>query len=151
MNGQTLRQDSGVTVKKKAGRPKWIPGYEQIDEIKTMAENGLTEGQIAESMGVCQDTFIERKKEYPEIVEALQKGKASGINRVSNALFEAASGGNITAQIFYLKCRAGWKETSVTELANKDGEALKLQAKSEVTITSELIKSRIDDIMAKRG
>ena len=38
-------------------------------------------------------------------MDAIKKGRAEGINQVSNALFEKATQGNVTAMIYYLKTR----------------------------------------------
>ena len=40
----------------------------------------------------------------------LKRGKGRGIQRISNALFEAAIEGSVPAMIFYLKARAGWSD-----------------------------------------
>lgn len=143
-----------MAKKDKPGRPKsWVPSYESLQEIELMAGNGLTEGQIADAIGIHQDTFINRKHEYPEIAEHIKSGRAKALNHVSNALYEAAvSGQSIAATIFYLKCRGqgAWKETQVTELVGADGQPIKMETKSEVAITGDLVKSRIDEIMAKQ-
>ena len=39
------------------------------------------------------------------LVITSKKGRAQGLNKVSNALFEKATQGNITAMIYYLKVR----------------------------------------------
>ena len=38
-------------------------------------------------------------------MDAIKKGRAEGLNSVSNALFEKATQGNVTAMIYYLKVR----------------------------------------------
>jgi hypothetical protein len=38
-------------------------------------------------------------------MDAIKKGRAEGLNKVSNALFEKATQGNVTAMIYYLKVR----------------------------------------------
>jgi hypothetical protein len=38
-------------------------------------------------------------------MDAIKKGRAEGLNKVSNALFEKAIQGNVTAMIYYLKVR----------------------------------------------
>ena len=40
-----------------------------------------------------------------KVMDAIKKGRAEGLNKVSNALFEKASQGNVTAMIYYLKVR----------------------------------------------
>jgi hypothetical protein len=43
--------------------------------------------------------------DYKELSEAIKKGRVEGLNKVSNALFEKATQGNVTAMIYYLKVR----------------------------------------------
>ena len=38
-------------------------------------------------------------------MDAIKRGRAVGINQVSNALFEKATQANVTAMIYYLKTR----------------------------------------------
>lgn len=105
---------SDKEVKKRGGgRPKWMPP--DLDKVEALAARGLTEEQIAHSLGVCYDTLNERKKELSEFAEAIKRGKNKGIAAVANKLYDNAQVGNVSAQIFYLKCRAGWKEVNVTE------------------------------------
>jgi hypothetical protein len=43
--------------------------------------------------------------------DAIESGAATGIKNVANALYQAAVvDKNTTAQIFFLKCRAGWRD-----------------------------------------
>ena len=61
--------------------------------------------QIADCLGVAGSTLYKRKKDEAEISEAIKRGRSKGIATITNALFQSAKGGNITAQIFYLKNR----------------------------------------------
>lgn len=86
-------------------------------DVERLAEQGLTLEQIASSLGVSYSTLNNRQKESEEIQEALKKGRERGIAKVTNALFENAMSGNVTAQIFFLKCRAGWSTTDKLEVS----------------------------------
>ena len=74
------------------------------------AAKGLSESQVADVLGVSRATLLRRKKDSEAFDAAIKKGKARGIQQVSNALFEAAIGGSVPAMIFYLKARAGWSD-----------------------------------------
>lgn len=102
----------------KVGRPPWQPP--PLDKVEALASRGLTEEQIAHVMGICQDTLIEKKKQYPEFAEAIKKGQAKGISDIANALYQSAKNGNTTAQIFFLKARAKWREETAVKLSNDD-------------------------------
>tara|TARA_Y100001937_G_scaffold46835_1_gene65707 strand:+ start:1656 stop:2078 length:423 start_codon:yes stop_codon:yes gene_type:complete len=90
-----------------AGRKKIkLNTPEILEKITDLGSQGLTSGQIARSLGVSWDTLDRRRKEYAEIEEAIKKGEALGINKVTNALMQSATNDkNVTAQIFYLKNR----------------------------------------------
>ena len=94
------------------GRKTWIPNLTKVEEL---AAQGLTNAQIPHCLGISETTLYDKKNQLTEFSETIKKGKAKGIQKVSNALFEAALSGNVTAMIFYLKVRAGWKEPDVPE------------------------------------
>ena len=75
------------------------------NKVETLAAQGLTMVQIADCLGVAGSTLYKRKKDEAEISEAIKRGRSKGIATITNALFQSAKGGNITAQIFYLKNR----------------------------------------------
>ena len=87
------------------GRPTWIPIDSVCQEAREMASNGLTVAQIADCLGISESTLYGKQNEYTEFVGAIKRGRAEGIHKVSNALFEKATQGNVTAMIYYLKVR----------------------------------------------
>ena len=87
------------------GRPKWVPTDEVNDQAQEMASRGLTVAQIADCLGISESTLYGKQNEYKEFMDAIKKGRAEGLNQVSNALFEKAIDGNVTAMIYYLKVR----------------------------------------------
>ena len=88
-----------------------------LAEVERLASIGLTEEQIAESLGISRSTITRRKRDDDAFDAALKAGRASGVAAVTNALFEAATGEkpNTSAQIFYLKNRAGWRDKQEVE------------------------------------
>lgn len=91
---------------------------EIIDKAEKLASRGLTMEQIAHSIGMGVSTLYDKKVDAPELLEAIKKGRAKGIATIANCLFENAKSGNVVAQIFYLKCRAKWKEEEAAEADN---------------------------------
>jgi predicted transcriptional regulator len=87
------------------GRPAWIPTESVCQEAREMASNGLTVAQIADCLGISESTLYGKQNEYKEFMGAIKRGRAEGIHKVSNALFEKATQGNVTAMIYYLKVR----------------------------------------------
>jgi hypothetical protein len=91
--------------KGKPGRKAIIFDQEKIDQIELLASQGLGPYQISKALGISWDTLDRNKKKNTEIAEAIKKGKAKGLAKVTNSLFNSANDGNVTAQIFYLKNR----------------------------------------------
>jgi hypothetical protein len=129
-------------AKHPGGRPKWIPTPKDILKAEELAARGLTKEQIAHYLCISYDTLNERTKEIAEFSDAIKRGQAFGIEKIANSLFETALSGNVTAQIFYLKSRAGWKETEIQEI--------KQETSTQNTVTLELVDARIEE-MSKRA
>lgn len=129
-------------VKQPVGRPKIIP---DIIEVEKLASQGLTLEQIAHCLGISYKTLNERKKEFEDFSEAVKRGQAAGIQQVTSALFQNVRGGNVTAQIFYLKCRAGWKEVTVNEHSGLDGKPIQQDVVNTVSI--QCIDERIAELI----
>ena len=87
------------------GRPSWIPTDSICEQAREMASRGLTVSQISDCLGIAESTLYGKQNEYKEFMDAIKKGRAEGLNQVSNALFEKATQGNVTAMIYYLKVR----------------------------------------------
>jgi len=77
--------------------------FEAVDS--EMASRGLTVSQVSNCLGISESTLYGKQNEYKEFMDAIKKGRAEGLNKVSNALFEKATQGNVTAMIYYLKVR----------------------------------------------
>lgn len=92
-----------------AGRPRKEITDEQIAQVEKLA-SVLNTAQLADFLGMCENTFLQRRKEDPRIDEAYKKGKADAMAKVGASLLKQALAGNTTAQIFYLKTQAGWRD-----------------------------------------
>lgn len=116
--------------KNKGGRHgkfnEWIT-EEGLVIIEGWARDGLTDEQIAHNIGISRSTLSEWKKRFPDLSDALKKGKEVVDRQVENALLKSALGffyeedavtnkgtvvrvrkyekPNTTAQIFWLKNR----------------------------------------------
>lgn len=78
----------------------------------------MTKKQIALCLGIDATTFFRRQKDDKLFVAAMERGEAAAIAAVTGALLKQVNLNNVTAMIFFLKCRAGWKETTIIE--NRD-------------------------------
>ena len=85
-----------------------------LNEVERLASIGLNEQQVADSLGISVDTLGNRKKESSDFSDALKRGKAKGIQAVSNALYDQALSGQTSAAIFFMKNRAKWTDRQET-------------------------------------
>ena len=92
------------------------------EKLYNLAKMGLSEEQIAISLGISASTITRRKRDDEQFDRTLKAGKQKGVETVTNALFENATGDkpSTSAQIFFLKNRAGWRDRQEVD-ANLSG------------------------------
>ncbi len=93
-----------------------------LGEVERLASIGLSQQQVADSLGISEDTITRRKQDDADFAAALKRGKSKGIATVANNLFTQSADGNVSAGIFFMKNRAGWSDKQ--ELTGKDGTPL---------------------------
>jgi hypothetical protein len=101
------------------GRRAHKPDPASQRQVEAMAGYGIPEADIATVLEIDPKTL---RKHYRR---QLDKGHIKATAKVAENLYRRATGEgreSVIAAIFWLKTRAGWKETSVTELASRDKE-----------------------------
>ena len=108
---------------------------DSLTRLTGWARDGLTDDQIAAKMGISRTTLYDWYNRYPDILNAVKKGKEPVDTQVENALLKRALGydyeetiteveeypggrtkkhvrkvtkhvpADVTAQIYWLKCR----------------------------------------------
>ena len=101
-------------------RPEIPLTDEHLEQIAQLAGFGLTQAQIAAVIGMSPDTFLRRKKTRPEVVRALEAGKAKAEAKVGEALYTRAITGDVSAIRWYEMTRAGRSEQQ--RVTNISGE-----------------------------
>lgn len=86
------------------GRRAHQPDPAQRRQVEALAAYGIPEIDIARVVGIDPKTL---RKCYREEIDL---GGTKATAQVAGFLFSAAKNGNVTAQIFWLKTRARWKE-----------------------------------------
>src|SRR6267378_7311179 len=87
------------------GRRAHRPDPSQRRQVEAMAAYGIPEDNISRVIGVDPKTL---RKHYRD---ELDLGETKANAQIAGFLFNAAKNGNVTAQIFWLKTRAKWRET----------------------------------------
>jgi hypothetical protein len=107
--------------KKKVGRPAYKTKPKDRAQVKTMVGYGIPLADIASVLSICTNTLNRHFK------DEIATGKTFANTQVAQALFKNAIGtpletkddkgrviskqerpGNVVAQIFWMKCQAGW-------------------------------------------
>jgi hypothetical protein len=86
------------------GRRTHSPDAAQRRQVEAMAAYGIPGDDISRVVGVDPKTL---RKYYRD---ELDLGETKANAQVAGFLFNSAKSGNVTAQIFWLKTRARWKE-----------------------------------------
>lgn len=99
-------------LRAKPGPKPPIIDYVKVEEL---AGRGLKKKDIALCIGISPTTFFAIQKNDEEFVAAMARGHAKAVAAVTGKLLGLIQLNNPTAIIFWLKCRADWKETQVIE------------------------------------
>lgn len=87
------------------GRPAHQPTDKSRQQVIKLASYGLTNDQISKVFGICEATL---KVHYQA---ELSLGRPLGISKVADTAYQLATSGKVPAMtMFWLKCRAGWRE-----------------------------------------
>ena len=115
-------------------RPRKELTEDQIAQVRKLAAV-LTMEQIADFLGISDNTLRARMNEDPRVFEAYKRGKGEALAGVATNLMQQARDGNTTAAIFYLKTQGGWREKQELELTGAAGGPIA----AEVRIIHEII------------
>lgn len=108
------------------GRPPHEPTDQNRLQAKTLAAVGIRHEDIAAKLGISADTLTKYYR------KELDDGRVDANAVVAKSLYEQAKTGNTAAMIFWLKTRAGWKETMVNEHTGADGAPLSIKVVSGI-------------------
>lgn len=106
-----------MTAFKKPGRPPYDPTDKDRAQVKAMAAMGIPDYEIAKVLQVSGPTM----RKY--FSHELEVGHIEANAKVAQSLFKQATDAtkpNVTAAIFWLKCRAGWREEPAADCGKKE-------------------------------
>lgn len=86
------------------------------EELESFGRAGLNNQQMASILGMSKDTLERFFASDSVLHAAVEKGRSNSILKVASTAYQLAVSGDVPAMtMFYLKTRAGWKETQVVE------------------------------------
>lgn len=88
----------------------FVPTADQRELVRLLAGYGIAHEAIGDVVRWPSGARVSPKTLRKHFRSELDDGRAHAIARMAEALFKSAMAGNTTAQIFWLKVRAGWRE-----------------------------------------
>lgn len=96
------------------------PPQDAAEKLLELAAAGYNKKGLAYRLGTTVETLNKWLELYPELQRALDEGREREHNALFTALYDSATkGGNVTAAIFLLKARHGYREGDQGEIANR--------------------------------
>lgn len=102
------------------GRPRREFTAAERTQAETLAGYGVPHRQICLTLG-CDEKTLRR-----HLAAELAVGEAKATGLVAQTLFNKALKGDTIAMIFWLKCRAGWKDVPPVEVGGAGGGPVKI-------------------------
>lgn len=103
-----------------------------IEAVTRMAREGHDVVSIAATLGISPDTFKRICRRQPEVQEALDEGRATLGDEITDILLTKARKGETAAAIFLAKGRLGWREVGPTDPNQQAGPSV------NITITAPM-------------
>lgn len=95
------------------GRPAHEPTPESRDKVKALSAVGARHEDIALLLEISADTLTKHYR------RELDLGRIEANAKMAQTLYRKGLDGNIVAAIFWLKTRAGWRETTNVEHSHR--------------------------------
>lgn len=117
-----------MAAKNKGGRPVFAPTDKQRETVKNMTALGARQDDI------CILLDIDEKTLRKHFRRELDTGLIQANMAVGATLFKMATSGQVpSATFFWMKTRAGYKETNVHEHTGKDGAPIEYKKIQDMT------------------
>lgn len=124
-----------MTVRNPDGAPNHAPTPETLAQVIALARFGIRQDEIAAYIGIDPKTL--RKHYRQELDVAMTDTNV----KVASSLFKnATEKNNVQAQMFWMKTKGGWKDTSAVEVSSPDGSM------SPKSVDSTLVQSLVNKL-----
>ena len=118
------------------GRPAHKPDPSSRRQVEALAGYGIPEAEIGEVVGIDAKTL---RKHYRQ---ELRQGHTKANAKVAENLYRRATSENreaVTAAIFWLKTRAGWRESIAHEVSGPAGAPIEVAEHSTADLARSIL------------
>jgi|TARA_R110000796_G_scaffold78827_2_gene175607 hypothetical protein len=112
---------------------KFVPSDQQRHLVHMMTINGVKQEDQAKALRISRKVLAKNFK------EELTLGRITTTANVAGALYRNAMEGNVSAQIFWMKSQAGWREADRLEITGAEGKDLLTDTEKEQRLASILM------------
>jgi hypothetical protein len=95
------------------GTPRHEPNDANRFLVSELVSFGITQEKIAARLSISEDTLVKYYR------YELDTAKTNAVQKIATGLFAKAEGGDLAAQIFYLKTQGRWSDKTVESEAAK--------------------------------
>ena len=97
-----------------------------LRKVKRLAKGGLSQRQIAISLGWSDETWHKKKREHPELADAIKEGQTANIKELVSAAHKSAKGYSyVETHTEFVRVKEKDKEKESTEIITKVKEITK--------------------------
>ena len=89
---------------KRGPKPRLIT-KQFLEKVEHLAARGLSQQQVCHALRFSEIWWYDAKQKNSDISDSFKRGKARGLAKVSNAIYEQTLNGNRGAACFFLKNR----------------------------------------------
>lgn len=134
-------------VTKPVGKPRLKITEYMCKRAEKLAAQGLTMEQIASVLNMGIRTLYEKKTQYKQFAQAIERGRDKGIQKVTNALFKKAVKGDVPAQKYFLnnKDKDNWRDRTENTFQGPGGGAIEVSGISD--LSDAQLDARIKKLM----
>jgi hypothetical protein len=113
-----------VSIKRLRGKPEYEPSIADKETVRNLAAMGKPHAVIAKCIGTRGISEPTLRKHFRRELDVSE----TEVNDMAMAsIIKGLKAGDAWATCFYLKCRAGWKETSAHQFVDEHGKDRPLQ------------------------
>jgi len=163
---QSMAKKTKSNIKAKEGRPSKYEGI-NLAKVELFAMHGLIDSELAICLDISEATLNNYKKQHPEFLESIKKGKLVADLQVERKLYERATGyehedtyfsnyqgvvsatsytkhypPDTAAAFIWLKNRRGWRDRQEVEHSGSIEQKLR-------SLTDEELQERVDELKTK--
>ncbi|MEZ2352114.1 hypothetical protein [Caballeronia sp. RCC_10] len=124
-------------------RSAFTPAAAQRQLVLKLAACGTSVAEICALVTGARGRPVTEETLRRHFAQELTEGAVRANSNVAQSLYNKATGGDTIAAIFWLKCRAHWKETAqAVEVTGANGGPLRVQSMSDAELETIVTRGR---------